>query len=177
MDFKEQFEKVEQQLTDEQKEKVMHVALTPTNIVRHAVSNDIAKKVQSDEKVKERIDASSDKLIDSGLQTVENEADAAQNKSNQDKLTAYFNEHKEELKTAGIDAPTYMEDMERGVKCHKMWSNVHWKLFGWWQTGLRTMVQKAKPFRLALNVLAILGSLAVLGGAVFGIIALINLVA
>ena len=177
MDFKEQFEKVEQRLTEEQKEKVMNVALKPTNIVRHAVSNEIAKKVQTDENVKKRIDDSADKLIGSGLQTVENEAEAAENRSNQDKLTTYFEEHKEELKTAGIDEPTYMEDMERGVKCHRMWSNVHWKLFGWWMTGLRTIFMKAKPFKLWLNIMAILGCSVLTGGAIWGIIALINLVA
>lgn len=177
MDFKEDFEKVENQLTDEQKEKVVQVALKPTNIVRTAVSNEIAKKVQTDENTIKRIDETADKLVDSGLETVENEADSAKNKSNQEKLQTYFDEHKEELKTAGIDAPTYMEDMERGVKCHKMWSNVHWKLFGWWQTGIRTFIQKAKPFKMALNIIAVLGSIVLLGGAVLGIIALIGLIA
>lgn len=177
MDFKEDFEKVENQLTDEQKANVVQVALKPTNIVRTAVSNEIAHKVQTDEVVQKRIDESADKLIDSGLETIENEADAAKNESNKDKLTTYFEEHKSELKTAGIEAPTYMEDMERGVKWHKKWSNVHWFLFGWWQTGLRTMVQKAKPFKLALNIIAIIGSLLLIGGSIVGIIALVNAIA
>lgn len=176
MDFKEDLEKINTELTDEQKSQVVQVALTPTNIVRTAVSNEVAKKVQNDDNVKERIEGSADKIVDAGLETIENEADASKNKSSQDKLTAYFNEHKEELKTAGIEAPTYIEDMERGVKCHKMWSNIHWKLFGWWQTGLRTIVQKAKPFKTMLNILAIVASLIVSGGAVLGIIALIKLI-
>ena len=177
MDFKEDLEKVENQLTEEQKTKVVQIALKPTNIVRTAVSNEIAHKVKSDEVVQKRINESADKLIDSGLETIENEADASKNESNKDKLTTYFEEHKAELKTAGIEEPTYMEDMERVVKWHKKWSKVHWALFGWWQTGLRTMVEKAKPFKLALNILAILGSLLLIGGSIVGIIALVNAIA
>lgn len=148
----------------------------PINIVKAAVSNNIANKIKTDPNVKERMDKSTDKLIDSGLKTVENEAAAAENKSETDELKTYFDKHKEELKTAGIDEPTYMEDMERGVKCHRKWSDVHWKLFGWWQTGIRTFIQKAKPFKIWLNSMAIILCLAITGASIWGIIELIKLI-
>lgn len=174
---KEAEEKARLQAQEDAKAKALvDLSKKPVDIVKASVSNKIANKVQTDENTIKRIDETADKLVDSGLETVENEADTAKNKSEKDKLTTYFEQHKAELKTAGIDAPTYIEDMERGVKWHRKWSNVHWKLFGWWQTGLRTMVQKAKPFKLALNLLAVVSSLLVLGAAGWGIIALIKLI-
>lgn len=178
MDFNEDLNKIENQISNQEKANaIVELSKQPINIVKSAVSNNIAKKVNSDESVQKRIDESTNKLIDSGLKTVENEADKAESDSNQGKLQSYFNEHKEELKTAGIDEPTYLEDMKRGVACHRKWSNIHWALFGWWMTGIRTMFMKAKPFKIWLNIMAILGCLVITGGAIWGIIALINLIA
>lgn len=153
---------------------VMDVAKQPKNMVRVAVSNNVAQKMK-DPNVVERLDKTSDKILDSELNTIENEADASENRSQADKLQTYFDAHKEELATAGIESPTYQEDMERAVKCHKFWCNVHWYLFGWWMTGIRTMILKAKPFKIILNVLAILLGLLAGTGIVFLLIKLFSL--
>lgn len=152
------------------------LAKKPVDIVKASVSDKIANKVKTDDNTIKRIDDTADKLVDSGLETVENEAETAKNKSEKDKLTTYFEQHKEELKTAGIDDPTYLEDMERGVKWHRKWANVHWRLFGWWQTGIRTFIQKAKPFKIWLNIMATLVCLGVTGFSVWGIIKLIKVI-
>lgn len=162
---------------DAKAKALMDLAKKPVDIVKASVSNKIANKVQTDENTIKRIDETADKLVDSGLETVKNEADAAKNQSEKDKLDTYFQQHKEELKTAGIDEPTYMEDMERGVKCHRKWSDVHWRMFGWWQTGVRTFIQKAKPFKVWLNIMATILCLTITGGAIWGIIELIKLIA
>lgn len=180
MEFNEELNKIEDEARMKAEEQaranaLVDLAKKPVEIVKAAVSNNIVQKLK-DPDVKERMDNSTDKLIDSGLETVENEADSAKNKSETEKLKTYFEQHKEELKTAGIDEPTYMEDMERGVKCHRKWSDVHWKLFGWWQTGIRTFIQKAKPFKIWLNSMAIILCLAVTGASIWGIIELIKLI-
>lgn len=148
---------------------IVNVAKKPADMLKVAVSDKLASKVKTDQATIERIDKSVDKLVDSGVTAIENEAESEQNKSEKDKLQSYFDKHIEELKTAGIDKPTYLEDMERGVKWHKRWSNFHWVLFGWWLTGIRTFIMRAKPFKTVLNVLAIVLSLAVLIGMGFGI--------
>lgn len=166
------------QITGEDKAKaLLSMAKEPVDMVRLAVSDKIANKVKTDQETISRIDRSADKLVDSGVTTIENEAEASQNKSEKDKLDTYFEKHKEELRTAGIDKVTYLEDMERGVKWHKRWSNVHWFLFGWWLTGIRTFIMRAKPFKIVLNILAIMISCAVLVAAGFGVAALIRLIA
>lgn len=173
MEFDADLKKIEEQA---KANAIFELAKTPVDLVKASVSNKIAEKVQKDERTIKRIDESADKLVDSGLKTVENEAKSAENKSEQDELESYFEQHKEELKTAGIDEPTYMEDMERGVKCHRKWSDIHWKLFGWWMTGVRTIFMKAKPFKVWLNIMAILGCGVLTGGAIWGIVALIKLI-
>ena len=155
---------------------IMNVAKEPEKMVRVAVSNKIASKVQTDQTTIERIDKSADKLVNSGVTTIENEAEASENKSEKERLQSYFDKHIEELKTAGIEKPTYLEDMERGVKWHKRWSNFHWVLFGWWLTGVRTFIMRAKPFKIVLNILAIVLSVLVLVGVGFGITFLIKLI-
>ena len=92
-----------------------------------AVSDKLASKVKTDQATMDRIDKSVDKLVDSGVTAIEDEAETEQNKSEKDKLKSYFDKHIEELMTAGIDKPTYLEDMEIGVKWHKRWSNFHWE--------------------------------------------------
>ena len=154
---------------------VTELAKQPENMVRVAVSNEVSHLVNTDDNTKARIDKTAKKLVESGVTTIENEADANENKSTADKLQTYFDAHKEELATAGIEAPTYQEDMERAVKCHRRWCNFHWCLFGWWMTGIRTMLLKAKPFKIILNVLAILLGLLAGTGIVFLLIKLFSL--
>lgn len=171
-------EKQQAEMSGEDKARALvDLAKEPEKMVRVAVSDRIANKVRSDEATKERIDKSADKLVNSGVATIENEAEASENNSERAKLQSYFDKHKDELKTAGIDNVTYMEDMQRGVKWHKRWSNFHWFLFGWWMTGVRTFIMRAKPFRIVLNVIAIVLSLGVLIGSIWGISYLIRLIA
>lgn len=178
MDFKEDLEKIEQETKVGEQAKanaLVDLAKQPVNVVKASVSNNLVHKLQNDENAKQRVDNATDKLLDSGLEVVENEVESAKNTSETEKLKTYFNQHKEELKTAGIDEPTYMEDMERGVKCHRKWADVHWKVFGWWQTGIRTFIQKAKPFKLWLNAMAITLCLGITTLTIWGIVELIRL--
>ena len=154
---------------------IVEAAKKPENIVRTGVSNQVANKIKTDETTKTRINATADKIVNSSLTAVENEADASENSSIKDKLQTYFDAHKTELKTAGIDAPTYLEDMERAVKWHRKWCKVHWCLFGWWMTGIRTFILKAKPFKVILNILAILLGIGVGAGIILGLIKLFSL--
>lgn len=166
----------ESKMTGEDKAKALvDAAKQPENMVRLAVSNKVSNKIATDEDTKQRISDTADKLVNSSVTTIENEADAHQNKSEADKLKTYFEAHKEELKTAGIDAYTYIEDMERAVKCHRKWCNVHWYMFGWWMTGIRTIIMKAKPFKTILNILAIMLGLAAGTGIVLLLIKLFSL--
>ena len=153
---------------------IANLATQPENMVRIAVSEKISNKVQNDDITKDRIDKTADKLVESGVTTIENEAEESKNKSEQGVLQSYFDKHKEELKTAGIDKPTYIEDMERAVKWHKRWSNFHWRLVGWWMCGIRTFIQKAKPFKAALNIIAVILFLGTTVLGVWGIVELIK---
>ena len=173
MDFKEDLQKVEE--AQAKANALIDLAKKPVDVVKASVSNNLVQKLQNDENAKQRVDVATDKLLDSGLEVVENEVESAKNDSETEKLKTYFKQHKEELKTAGIDEPTYMEDMVRGVECHRKWSNVHWKVFGWWQTGIRTFIQKAKPFKLWLNAMAITLCLGVTTLTIWGIVELIRL--
>lgn len=173
MDFKEDLEKVEE--AQARANALVDLAKKPVDVVKASVSNNLVHKLQNDENAKQRVDSATDKLLDSGLEVVENEVESAKNTSETEKLKTYFNQHKEELKTAGIDEPTYMEDMERGVKCHRKWADVHWKVFGWWQTGIRTFIQKAKPFKLWLNAMAVTLCLGITTLTIWGIVELIRL--
>lgn len=172
MDFEKDLEKAEEAKT----KALVDLAKKPVDVVKASVSNKLVQKLNNDEKAIQRVDEATDKLLASGLEVVENEVDTAKNDSELGKLQSYFDQHKTELKTAGIDAPTYLEDMERGVECHRKWSNVHWKLFGWWQTGIRTFVQKAKPFKIWLNIMAIILCLGVMSLTIWGMVAVIRLI-
>lgn len=155
---------------------IVNLAKQPENMVRLAVSDKITQKVNEDKNTIARIDKTADKLVESGVTVIENEAESSENESETGKLETYFKQHKEELKTAGIDKYTYKEDMERGVKWHRRWSDVHWILFGWWLTGIRTFCMKAKPFKIILNIIALLGLTVFLGGVIWGTIKLVNLI-
>lgn len=176
-DFEEMQDRVDQaKIEAEAKVKAMvEASKKPENIVRAGVSNKVASKIQRDDVTIARIDATADKIVNSSLTAVENEADASENQSTKDKLQTYFEAHEVELKTAGIDKATYLEDMERAVKWHRKWCKVHWVLFGWWLTGIRTFILKAKPFKIILNILAILLSVGVGAGIVFGLVKLFSL--
>lgn len=171
----EQLKNAEKEFNCKKAELLVEEAKKPENAVRFELTKTVSDKLQNDETVKERVNKTADKVVDTGLKTVESEVNASGYRAENDEIQAYFDQHKEELKTAGIDKPTYMEDMERGVKAHRKWSNIHWKLFGWWQTGIRTFFMKAKPFKLWLNVMAIILCTALTFGVVYGIIALINI--
>ena len=153
---------------------MVEAAKNPQNAVRLELSNRVSDKLRNDKNVSERVDKSADKVVDAGLTAVENEADKSVMDSSAQRLEAYFNEHKEELKTAGIENPTYMEDMETAVKWHKKCAKLHWRLFGWWMTLIRTFILKAKPFRVLLNLIGILLNLGLLTGLGFGIAWLIK---
>lgn len=175
MDFNEELDKIEEKQA--QAVAVLELAKKPVEVVKATVSNNLVQKLQTDENAKQRVNEATDKLLDSGLEVVENEVESAKNESETEKLKTFFKQHEEELKTAGIDEPTYMEDMARGVECHRKWADVHWKLFGWWQTGIRTFIQKAKPFKLWLNLMAIILCLGITTLSVWGIVELIQLIA
>ena len=150
-------------------------AKNPQNAVRFEVSNTVSEKLKENPEVKDRVSGTADKMIDAGLTTVENEAQSAVHQSEKQKLQAYFNEHKEELETAGIEDFTYLEDMERAVKWHRKCAKFHWFLFGWWMTLIRTFFKKAKPFKWLLNSIGILLNIALIGGIVFAVIELIKI--
>lgn len=177
MNLMNEVQEISNEITGEDKAKaILDLAKQPENMVRFAVSDKISNKIKTDEKTTERIEKAADKLVESGVQIIENEAQAGENKSEKNKLDTYFEKHKEELKTAGIESATYQEDMERGVKWHRKWSNVHWILFGWWMTGIRTMFMKAKPFKLWLNIVGLIICIAITVGISFGIAYLIRLI-
>ena len=161
-----------------EKEKInamVESAKHPENAVRFELTNKVSDKLKNDQQVGERLEKSADKVVEAGLTTVENEVDSNVIKSEKDKLQAYFEQHKEELKTAGIEEQTYKEDMERAVKWHRKCAKFHWFVCGWWMTLVRTFFMKAKPFKWLLNTLGMLLNIALLGGAVFGIIKLIEI--
>jgi len=170
-------EKSNEQFTQQEKANaIVNIAKKPENMVRLAVSDKISNKILTDDTTKERIEKTADKIVDSSVMIIENEAQANGHKSEKEVIDTYFNQHKEELKTAGIDKPTYIEDMEKGVQCYRKWSNLHWKLFGWWQTGINTLITKARPFQLTLNILAVVISVGTLFLSVLYGIRLIKLI-
>ena len=151
-------------------------AKNPQNAVRFEVSNKVGEKLRNDENVKLKVQDTADKVVEAGLNTVENEAQKAVSDSEKGKLQAYFEEHKEELATAGIEQHTYIEDMERAVKWHKKCANLHWYICGWWMTLVRTFFLKAKPFKWLLNTIGILLNIALLGAIVYAIIKVIEII-
>jgi hypothetical protein len=164
-----------QSLHQEQVNALVDSAKHPENAVRFELTNKVSDKLKNDENVGQRLDKSADRVVDAGLTTVENEVESSVIKSEKDKLQAYFEQHKEELKTAGIEEQTYLEDMERAVKWHRKCARFHWFVCGWWMTLIRTFNLKAKPFKWLLNTLGTLLNIALLGGIVFGIIKLIEI--
>ena len=150
-------------------------AKNPQNAVRFEVSNKVGETLRTDEQVGKRVEQTANKVVEAGLNTVENEARKAVSDSQKGALQAYFEEHQEELKTAGIEEHTYMQDMERAVKWHKRCSDFHWYLCGWWMTLIRTFFLKAKPFKWFLNTLGILLNFALTAGVVYGVIKLIQI--
>ena len=94
-------------------------AKNPQNAVRFEVSNKVAEKLRDDKEVSNKVNTTANKVVIASLNAVENEADKAISDSEIGKLQAYFKEHEEELKTAGIERYTYKSDMERAVKWHK----------------------------------------------------------
>lgn len=150
-------------------------AKNPQNAVRFEVSNKVGEKLRTDEQVGKKVNQTADKVVEAGLNTVENEARKAVSDSEKGALQAYFEEHKEELETAGIEEHTYMQDMERAVKWHKRCADFHWYICGWWMTLIRTFFLKAKPFKWFLNTLGLLLNLALIGGVVYGIVKLVEI--
>lgn len=155
--------------------QMVESAKNPQNAIRFKVSNEVSEQLQTNPIIGERVSKTVDKTIDAGLTTVENEAERAVHQSETEKLQAYFEEHKEELKTAGIEQHTYIEDMERAVKWHKRCADMHWYICGWWMTLVRTFFLKAKPFKWLLNTIGMLLNIALTGGIVYGIIRIINM--
>jgi len=149
---------------------MVETAKNPQNAVRIEVSNQVSEKLRNDTEVKKQVKTTADKVVQAGLTTVENEADSNVHQSEKQKLMTYFEEHKEELATAGIDNYTYMEDMKRAVKWHRICSKFHWIVCGWWMTLIRTFLLKARPFKWLLNSIGVLLNLALIGGVVYVII-------
>lgn len=153
--------------SQEQVNAIVESAKNPQNAVRFEVSNKVSEKLKTDIEVKEKVSNTADKVVKASLQAVENEADKVVNDSSANKLQSYFNEHKEELKTAGIEQATYLEDMERAVKWHKKCAKLHWYVCGWWMTLIRTFFLKAKPFKWLLNTIGVLMNIALIVGSIY----------
>lgn len=134
---------------------MVETAKNPQNAVRLEVTNKVSEKLRNNDEVSKKVEETAEMVVDASLQAVENEAQKAVFDSNTDKLQSYFNEHKEELETAGITEKTYMEDMVRAVKWHKKCAKLHWLICGWWMTLIRTFILKAKPFKIFLNIVGL----------------------
>ena len=154
---------------------MVETAKNPQNAVRFEVSNKVSEELRNNQDVAKSVQATAQKNIKSALTTVENEAEKAVNESETGKLQSYFEQHKEELETAGIEEYTYMEDMQRAVKWHRKCAKLHWVLFGWWMTLIRTFLKKAKPFKWLLNSIGVLLNVVLIGSVIFGIIKLIEI--
>lgn len=150
-------------------------AKNPQNAIRFKVTNEISERLNTDTVVEKRVEKTVEKTIDAGLTTVENEAQRAVHQSEKERLQAYFDAHKEELATAGIESYTYLEDMERAVKWHKKCAKFHWVVCGWWMTLIRTFILKAKPFKLLLNLIGIVLNFAFIFLVVLAVIKVINI--
>lgn len=159
-----------------QREKeIIEVAKNPQNAVRYEVTNKVSEQLRNNEQVAKIVNKTAEKNIQSALTVVDNEAEKAVNESQTGKLQSYFEQHKEELETAGIEEYTYMEDMERAVKWHRKCAKLHWVLFGWWMTLIRTFFKKAKPFKWLLNSIGLLLNIGLVAIIVFGIVRIIQL--
>lgn len=169
-------EKAKTKINEESVNAMVESAKNPQNAVRFEISNKVAEKLRTDKEVGDKLSDTANKVVVAGLNAVENEADKAVSDSEIGKLQAYFNEHKEELKTAGIEQYTYKSDMERAVKWHKKCADFHWYLCGWWMTLIRTFFLKAKPFKWLLNSIGVLLNLALFGGLIFGIIKILEII-
>lgn len=154
--------------------EMVESAKDPKNAVRFEVSNTVANKLRTPE-VQKRVSGTADKVVDANLAVVENEANKAVLDSNTETLDAYFNEHKEELATAGIEQYTYMEDMKRAVKWHRVCAKIHWLCCGWWMTLIRTFFMKAKPFKWFLNTIGVLLNIGLIAGVVWLVIKLVEI--
>ena len=141
-----------QEMSEGQAKALLGVIKNPEDALRLKVSQDVVTKVESGAG-KERLDATSDKVIESGLSTIETEAENKLSKAEKTAEGTFFERKKEQLSRGGIKEQTSQRIMNRVVATDDVWSDINYFLFTWWVIGINNYFANMRNFHWFFKVI------------------------
>lgn len=134
-----------QGMTEGQAKALLGVIKNPEDALRLKVSQNVVSKVESGAG-KERLDKTTDKLVESGLTTIETEAENKLSKAEKSAEEVFFARKETQLKRGGIKKQTTQRIMDRVVKTDDIWTDIHYYLFTWWVIGINNYFANMQNF-------------------------------
>ena len=154
-----------QEMTDGQAKALLDALKNPEDALRLKVSQDVVRKVESGEG-KERLDRTAGKIVESGLATIETEAENKLSKAEKTAEEVFFERKKTQLNRGGIQKQTTQRIMDRVVHTDDVWTDINYFLFTWWVIGINNYFANMKNFhwffKAIINVLFTLPMIALI---------------
>ena len=145
-----------QEMSEGQAKALLGVIKNPEDALRLKVSQNVVSKIESGAG-KERLDKTTDKLVESGLATIETEADNKLSKAEKTAEEVFFERKKTQLNRGGIQKQTTQRIMDRVVRTDDVWTDINYFLFTWWVIGINNYFANMKNFhwffKAIINVL------------------------
>lgn len=141
-----------QEMSEGQAKALLGVIKNPEDALRLKVSQNVVSKVESGAG-KERLDKTAEKLVESGLATIETEADNKLSKAEKTAEEVFFDRKKVQLNRGGIQKQTTQRIMDRVVKTDDIWTDIHYYLFTWWVIGINNYFANMRNFHWFFKVI------------------------
>lgn len=143
-------------MSEGQAKALLDTIKNPQDALGLQVAKEITNKVQYGAG-KERLENTADKIIESGLTTLETDADNQMNKAQKTAEEVYYESKKVQLNRGGIKQQTSQKIMTRVVKTDDIWSDINFYLFTWWVIGINNYFSNMREFhwffKAVINIL------------------------
>lgn len=141
-----------QEMSEGQAKALLDTIKNPEDALRLKVSQNVVSKIESGAG-KERLDKTTDKLVESGLATIETEADNKLSKAEKTAEEVFFDRKKVQLNRGGIQKQTTQRIMDRVVKTDDVWTDINYYLYTWWVIGINNYFANMKNFHWFFKVI------------------------
>ena len=140
----------------------------PHTLVGAMIGTNIQELAKTPEK-QEEIKKTAEQILNSSIKTKSLKAQSQENEVVKDENDTYFELHKAELKTGGIDKATKKGRMKMVVATNTIWYVILFVTFLWWVIGINTFYDNIKPLGTTMKIVSIVISVVMLALVITGV--------
>lgn len=149
-------------------EDIKNLMDNPHTLVGAMIGTNIQELANTPEK-QEEIKKTAEQILNSSIKTKSLKAQSDKNTVVKNENETYFELHKAELKTGGIDKATKKGRMKMVVATNTIWYVILFVTFLWWVIGINTFYDNIKPLGTAMKVVSIVISVIMLALVITGV--------